>query len=318
MRSTPNVAASSRAPEINAQIVVDIGTQNQGPEVLDLLRFPSPPLIPQATQHVVNRFAGGRTHSFRTKSIDDVVSRLAEQPANWVTIDRRFDPWPLPFPGVTCTGVWASLSFHPTYAGWSWTEQWPHPVAVRNRGDERTFRGQEEDARLHPDWNFPNTLEVSFQISMQSPVNPEDLMDWAWIGLDSLDPRVVSVRPVGGAFDSRTRQGSGWGNDGYFLYGTARDEFYQWLSTRLLRVTSITIGRAATLRQVHRDLGPSTVYKEISGDGGAEPLGLLRVPLAVLEAFKKTPPEYDWFLHESVPPAARRWARTPGIPPGPW
>ena len=132
MSDIPAGATGAPLSEEDAEIVVEIGTQNQGPEVLDLLRFPLPPLIPVPATHLVKRMAGGRTYRFRSRSIDDVVRRLAGQPANRIMLERRLDPWPLPIPGVVCTGVWAGLTFHPTYAAWSWTDQWPQPVAIRN------------------------------------------------------------------------------------------------------------------------------------------------------------------------------------------
>jgi hypothetical protein len=304
MSGTLAAASAASISEGDTQIVIEIATQNQGPEVLDLLRFPSPPLIPVATTHLVKRMAGGRTSTFRTRKIDDVVSRLAGQAANRIILERRLDPWPLPIPGVLCTRVWASLTLHPTYTAWSWTDQWPQPVAIRNFGDEASFRYEETGlVRRYPEWRFPNSLLLLFALSMQGPVHAEILIDWLWMHLDSLDPRVVSLRPFGGAYDERTRQGLGWANRGYLLGHPGIEKVFQDMTTRLLRVMSITISRPKTLRAAHRDLGPATEYKEIGGDGDVEPVGLLRIPLEVLEPFHEAPPAQDWFLRESVSPA---------------
>jgi hypothetical protein len=303
MTDVHTAASSGAFPEAEAEIIVEIGTQNQGPEVLDLLRFPSPPLIPVATTHLVKRMAGGRTYRFQSKSIDDVVSRLVGQPANWITVERRIAPWPLPIPGVQCTGVWAGLTFHPTYGAWSWTETWPRPVAIRNFGDESSCRVREQFFTLHPDWREANSLRVLIDLSMQQPVHPEAIVDWLWTQLASMDPRVARVRPFGGAYDMRTCRGTGWANPGYYFGHVGNEAVYNGLSTRLLYITSITMGRTATLRAAHRDLGPATEYKEIGGDGDAEPVGLLRIPLKVLEPFQEAPPAQDWFLRESVTPA---------------
>jgi hypothetical protein len=317
MSDIPAAASGTPIPEVDAEIVVEIGTQNQGPEVLDLLRFPSPPLIPAPTTHLVERKAGGRTYRFRSRSIDDVVSRLVGQPANWITLERRLDEWQLPITGVTCTRVWAGLRFHPTYTAWSWTDQWPRPLAIRNFGDEASFSYEEAYCARHPDWSFPNRLLLSFALSMQGPVHPETLIDWLWTHLDCLDPRAVSLRPFGGAYDTRIRQFSHW-VWGYFLDYPGFDEVLQGMTTRLLRIMSVTMSRPTTLREAHRDLGPTTTYKEIAGEGEAEPLGLLRIPLDVLRPFKTVPPTYGWFLQESVTPDVLRAVKEARPRPDPW
>jgi hypothetical protein len=310
MNTVNTPARGTSAGLTRSKLILEIGAQAQGPEVLDLLRVLDTLPFAADRAYAVARKAGGRTQRFRERAIDDAIRKLSGDEANQIALEGNSNAWQLLVAGATCDGIWAVLTLNPNYVGWCWTNNWTQPVAIRNKGDFRTFRAHESSALQYPDRKTPNYLQLAISISMATPVAAEDLVDWLWALLGPLDRRLIALRPFGGAFDSRTRRGAGWANQGYFPGDyPAIDAVYRQFSTKPLRLMSITIGRSDALRRAHRDLGPSTQFREIACDVAEDNLGMLRIPLDVLQPYREEPPDFDWFLRESVTPAGIDVAR---------
>src|SRR5438128_8459898 len=85
---------------LNVQLI----TQDQGAPLLDLLRFPTYPLLPREVRIQSSEESRSRRR-FKLAELDDFISLILHQQTNELQLDLRFEHWKIQGSDIIVTGI---------------------------------------------------------------------------------------------------------------------------------------------------------------------------------------------------------------------
>jgi hypothetical protein len=245
---------------LNVQLI----TQDQDAALLDLLRFPDPPLLPPDARVQVSDGSRGQRR-LKLRELTDFISSLVHQQANEVQLDFKFEPWEIPGSAIIVSGITNLLSISSTSSVWKPAGDEPADRAARRIWS--TAVGMEQMVRWQKLDSYPTLLQSVIEI--ESQVSRPELMPRLFdIMADSI-PQMLVHPGISGAADLEKQLGPA-----NLLQAIAPwPGAIRFLNQRFDNLHPIMFGPVDRCKKLMRALGSQVLVREIGSE-----LGIVHVP----------------------------------------
>lgn len=178
-------------------LYIQLFTFEQTPEALNLLHFPTYPLLPETFKIKSTRWAMGCNKASSTQDINKIIEAADQKKANEIKINYSFEPYILPETSIKVHKLYKVLTLSPCNCVWSTTNTYEAHTIHHER-----IRGTFESKQIYvkrQNLVYPTLLETI--IKFDSPSSEEENYESFWSILSQSFPQDLLKLKVFGCAD---------------------------------------------------------------------------------------------------------------------
>ena len=252
-------------------LTVQLGSYEPGPDVLNLLLFPNPKILPDKYRISVKRWSEGETYRNSFNSMDKMpqfLKKISTNTFNFIGAKIGFEPYKLSGKDIKIDAIYNVLYISPLNSLWGKASGYllDNLSADSIRSD---FEYKEIFLRHDEINKYPTLLES--QIVFESSLGKAELLNvWFELLKNSLRSSLLDIEPFGCADVSEMQKMLN-----ILQELTAYSKTYGDLDKRFDEIHDYLIGREDLCKQLTRAVGEKAIYTDIKKDGTGSGVGLV-------------------------------------------
>lgn len=259
---------------------VQICSTEQDASVLDLLHFPSSPLLPSDAEMSAASWASGKVTRNNSRSTQELVRVLSSRHMNEVKVDYSFAPHQVPHGPITLERVNCILEISPTNTLWQSAKGFeaPDPSTESIR---RTFENREIGMKWHGISAYPTLLET--QVLLRCDLMRDELIEAMFPLLARSVPTVLATRPLIGCADVKEDRGLVGVLPNMLEALAPWPRAFELLGDRIDDLHQVIIAKGSLCRNIVQELGSAARFQEVSPEERQNSVGFILFPREVLK-----------------------------------